>query len=201
MSAVRRSHHQFEEVLDIFHRGVFASQRTAMLRYVRAVRGLSVEPPAESLPAPFGRGCQRLAGRSLRSRKSSPFLCRSLSMLQFARAVPSEAACFAPHLRGFFFRFALRPFGRAFASRFARRALAARRPVSGKASLQHRLPLFSSHHATIAALTCWSRRSGPCCRYATARPSPLACFLDQHVASAHQVAGRGTQGNGGSSER
>lgn len=103
MSAVRRSHHQFEEVLDIFHRGVFASQRTAMLRYVRAVRGLSVEPPAESLPAPFGRGCQRLAGRSLRSRKSSPFRCRSLSMLQFARAVPSEAACFAPHLRGFFF--------------------------------------------------------------------------------------------------
>ncbi len=103
MIAVRRSHHNFEEVLESIHWGVFAPQRPAMLRYGHALRGLSVEPPTESLPAPFGRGCQRLAGRSLRSRKSSPFLYRVLSMLQFARAVPSEAACFAPQLRGFFF--------------------------------------------------------------------------------------------------
>lgn len=53
--------------------GVFASQRPAMLRYARKSRGLSVEPPAESRPSPCGRGCQRLADRSLRSRKNSPF--------------------------------------------------------------------------------------------------------------------------------
>lgn len=128
-----------QEGEDSTFRGVFAPQRPAMLRYDRAMHGLSVEPPAESLPAPFGRGCQRLADRSLRSRKSSPFQRIALSMLLFARAVPSEAACFAPHLRGSFF----------FASLFVHAdALSRRASREGRSprGAQHRRALSLSRH-------------------------------------------------------
>ena len=62
-------------------RGVFALQRPAMLRYARKDCGLGVEPPAESRPSPCGRGGQRLADRSLRSRKLSPFKRFSAELL------------------------------------------------------------------------------------------------------------------------
>ncbi len=183
LNATLGSRHRIEEVCEEFIWGVFALQRPAMLRYVRAMRGLSVEPPAESRPTPFGRGCQRLAGRSLRSRNGSPSLFPALSMLRFARAVPSEAACFAPHQRGFFFAslFVHPDALSRRASRDGRSPRGAESPVFLPCSSVP--PLSSSLYATVGSAIRRSRRSGPCCRYATARPYPLACPLDRRVTS------------------
>ncbi|CAE6867361.1 hypothetical protein R75465_08051 [Paraburkholderia aspalathi] len=64
-----RSRRRWKGVGPVF-RGVFAPQRPAMLRYARKRSGQCVEPPSESRPSSCGRGCLRLAVRSLCSRKS-----------------------------------------------------------------------------------------------------------------------------------
>lgn len=154
--------------------GVFAPQRPAMLRYARKRRGLCVEPPAESRPSPCGRGCQRLAVRSPRSRKSSPSLVRSLSMLHMALGM---AACFTPRSRGVFFPLrssSLRT--RCRVAPLARKALAARRSTSTSQPVNGRSRPFTSNLATIGSSWRPSRRAGPCCRCAIARPNTPRSF-------------------------
>lgn len=98
--------------------------------------------------------------------------------LTFRASVSQHAAWasvqhgFAPLLRGFFFAslFVLADalLCRTFGATGARRAASCLDVVA----LSVPSPSFSSCIATIGSPRRWSRRAGPCCRFATARPNP-----------------------------